>query len=147
MMDRKNKRLSLTLYESKRSDKFLEATKSNIFKMTTNVLSITSDNGTENADLFELNIPWFATNAYSSWQKGTIEQKHKQVRKFIPKGMSFKNITQEDLDLIALVINAETHLQNPFSCPLGIIITAEELKIYNELIKQKEPHRIFTLFK
>ena len=48
--------------------------------MLTKVKTITSDNGLENLRLNLLNIKWYATNAYSSWQKGTIEQKHKQIK-------------------------------------------------------------------
>ena len=62
--------------------------------MPTKVKSITSDNDLENSRLNLLNIKWYATNAYSSWQKGTIEQKHKQLRKFIPKGESLNKLNQ-----------------------------------------------------
>ena len=108
MIDRKSRRLSITIYENKQSNEFLKAVKNNIKNMNKKIKSITSDNGTENYDLVKLNIPWFSTNPYSSWQKGTIEQKHKQIRKFIPKGKSFKNLTQDDCDLISLIINAES---------------------------------------
>lgn len=62
--------------------------------MPTQVKSITSDNGLENSRLNLLNIKWYATNAYSSWQKGTTEQKHKQLRKFIPKCKSLNKLNQ-----------------------------------------------------
>ena len=48
--------------------------------MLTKVKSITFDNDLENSRLNLLNIKWYATSAYSSWQKGIIEQKHKQLR-------------------------------------------------------------------
>ena len=60
--------------------------------MLTKVKTITSDNGLENSRLNLLNIKWYVTNAYSSWQKGTTEQKHKQLRKFIPKGKSLNKL-------------------------------------------------------
>lgn len=146
MLDRKSKRLSITLYENKSSTNFLEAVKTNMDKMIDNVLSITSDNGSENWLLGDLNIDWYSTNAYSSWQKGSIEQKHKQIRKFIPKGKSFDKLNQEICDLIALVINVETYLQNSDIYQLGHIVTEEELKIYKELISGKEPNKIFMLW-
>ena len=62
--------------------------------MPTKVKLITSDNGLENSRLNLLNIKWYVTNAYSSWQKGTIEQKHKQLRKFIPKCKSLNKLNQ-----------------------------------------------------
>ena len=145
-VNRKSRRLSICLYQTKSSQSFLEAVKTNKKKMLTKVNSITSDNGTENALLDELKIPWFATNAYSSWQKGTIEQKHKQIRKFIPKGKSFSKLNQELCDLIALIINAETFLQSPHKYKLGKIVTKDELEKYYELLTQKEPHLVFRMW-
>ena len=143
MIDRKSRRLSITIYENKQSNEFLKAVENNIENMNQEIKSITSDNGTENYDLDQLNITWFSTNPYSSWQKGTIEQKHKQIRKFIPKGKSFKNLTQYDCDLISLIINAETYLQNTSKYKLGIIVTKEELQKYFKLLEKKNTHRIF----
>lgn len=114
--------------------------------MPTKVKLITFDNGLENSRLNLFNIKWYATNAYSSWQKGTIEQKHKQIRKFIPKGKSLNKLTQEMCDLISLVINAETYLQNPYKYKLGYIINKQELEKYYELINRKEPYPIFKLW-
>ena len=146
MIDRKSRRLSITIYENKQSNEFLKAVENNIENMNQEIKSITSDNGTENYDLVKLNIPWFSTNPYSSWQKGSIEQKHKQIRKFIPKGKSFKNLTQDDCDLIALVINAETYLQNTSKYKLGTTVTQEELQKYFKLLEKKDTHRIFQLW-
>lgn len=146
MIDRKSRRLSISLYEQKTSTEFLKAVRNNLKKMPTKVKSITSDNGLENSRLNLLNIKWYATNAYSSWQKGTIEQKHKQLRKFIPKGKSLNKLNQEMCDLISLVINAETYLQNPSKYKLGYIINKQELEKYYELINRKEPHPIFKLW-
>ena len=146
MIDRKSRRLSITIYENKQSNEFLKAVKNNIKNMNKKIKSITSDNGTENYDLVKLNIPWFSTNPYSSWQKGTIEQKHKQIRKFIPKGKSFKNLTQDDCGLISLIINAETYLQNTSKYKLGIIATKEEIQDYFKLLESKDTHPIFQLW-
>ncbi|WP_406602527.1 hypothetical protein ACJA29_03615 [Metamycoplasma sualvi] len=77
MIDRKSRRLSISLYEQKTNTEFLKAVRNNLKKLPTKVKSITSNNGLENSRLNLLNIKWYATNAYSSRQKGTIEQKHK----------------------------------------------------------------------
>jgi len=92
--------------EGKKGDKF------NVSKQSSELKTLTSDNGTENTRLNEITENWYCTDAYSSWQKGSIEQKHKQFRKFFPKGISFKNLTQEKLDQIILIINCETYYQN-----------------------------------
>ena len=49
-------------------------------------------------------------------------------------------------DLISLLINNETYLQNPSRYKLGYIINKQELEKYYELINQKEPHPIFKLW-
>ena len=65
---------------------------------------------------------------------------------FILKGKSFKNLTQDDCDLIALVINAETYLQNTSKYKLGTIVTKEELQNYFKLLESKDTHPIFKLW-
>ena len=57
MIDRKSRRLSITIYENKQSNEFLKAVENNIENMNQEIKSITSDNGTENYDLVKLNIP------------------------------------------------------------------------------------------
>lgn len=45
-------------------------------------------------------------DAYSSWQKPHIEQAHTLLRRVLPKGTSFDDLTQEDVDLICSHINS-----------------------------------------
>ena len=54
MIDRKSRRLSITLYENKQSSEFLKALKANMKKMNCKIKSITSDNGTENVRISEI---------------------------------------------------------------------------------------------
>ena len=81
-------------------------------------LSITADNGVENHQLKTLKKQFptienfYSTHSYAGWEKETIEQKNKQFRKFRRKGQSMDVLTQNDCDLISLVINCETYLQN-----------------------------------
>lgn len=42
----------------------------------------------------------------ASWQKGMIEKNHEFIRYILPKGSSFKNINQEDCNLIVNNINS-----------------------------------------
>ena len=48
----------------------------------------------------------FFCDPSSSWQKGGIEKNHEFIRYILPKGSSFKNITQEDCDLFTNNINS-----------------------------------------
>ena len=48
----------------------------------------------------------FYCDPSASWQKGGIEKNHEFIRYVLPKGSSFKNITQEDCNLIMNNINS-----------------------------------------
>lgn len=73
------------------------------------VKSLTVDNGTENRNHEEikrkLNAPVFFCHPYSSWEKGTNENTNGLVRRYLPRGSSLENITQNDLDDIAFELN------------------------------------------
>jgi len=74
------------------------------------VKSITFDRGPENSGYKIisniLNIPVYACNPYHSWEKGTVENTIKRIRKFVPKGTSVDNITQEYLTALADKFNS-----------------------------------------
>lgn len=63
--------------------------------------TITADNGKENSEhkkiTEKLTMPMFFCHAYHSWEKGTVENTVGRVRRFIPKGTSVDNVTQNDL--------------------------------------------------
>ena len=48
----------------------------------------------------------FFCDPSASWQKGGIEKNHEFIRYILPKGSSFKNITQEDCELFMNNINS-----------------------------------------
>jgi len=48
----------------------------------------------------------FYCNPYSSWQKGHVENNHLNLRKVLPKGRSFENLTQDDIDLMLSHVNS-----------------------------------------
>lgn len=74
---------------------------------------ILTDNGSEfsNPDIIEFNgndvfkSRIFYCDARASQQKGSIEVAHEYIRRFIPKGISFNNYTQDDIDLMINHIN------------------------------------------
>lgn len=54
--------------------------------------SITSDNGSEFAlfhDNFKDPFDVFFTHPFASFERGTSENQHKMIRRFIPKGIAF----------------------------------------------------------
>ena len=48
----------------------------------------------------------FFCDPHMSCQKGMIEKNHELIRNILPKGSSFKNITQEDCNLVMNNINS-----------------------------------------
>lgn len=72
---------------------------------TLDIKSITLDNGIENTHHEDIGIPTYFCDAYSSWQKGTVENVNKMIRRYIPKGTDLVTVTQQDLDWIADRIN------------------------------------------
>jgi IS30 family transposase len=68
-------------------------------------LSVSRDNGIENREHEALGIPSFFCDAYSSWQKGSIENANKMLRRYFPKGTDFSEVSQEEVDRAVLLIN------------------------------------------
>ena len=75
-----------------------------------NVKSVTSDNGCEfldpNAlkDIIKCNI--YYTRAYASWEKGSVENCNRIVRRWYPKGTDFSLLTRDDTRKLENAINS-----------------------------------------
>lgn len=76
---------------------------------------ILTDNGSEfsnpKAIEYRETMPFLRTNVFycdagSPYQKGAIEVNHELIRRVLPKGTSFNNLTQEDIDLMMNHINS-----------------------------------------
>lgn len=86
-----------------------------------NVLTITTDNGSEFvrheriAKALETTV-YFA-DSYASWQKGAIENTNKLVRQYIPKGTDFRELTDEYIHSVQLKLNRRPREKLNFSSP------------------------------
>lgn len=97
--------------------------------------TIITDNGTEFKDYEGIeesftgsSIPrtkQFYCDAYSSWQRGTNENINRMIRRFLPKGTSFKGLTRNAVKRIQKFIN--TYPRKMFS-----------FKTSNELFEKKQ---------
>ena len=72
--------------------------------------TITTDNGNEFADLASLEEELsgtliYFTHAYAAWEKGINERHNRILREFLPKGMSMKDLTYQELAHYTDVIN------------------------------------------
>jgi IS30 family transposase len=83
------------------------------------VKSITFDRGPENSGYkvigSKLNVLTFACNPYHSWEKGTVENTIKRIRRYFPKGETLEKVTNEDLALVETILNS-----TPRKCLGGI---------------------------
>ncbi|WP_172793792.1 IS30 family transposase [Streptococcus halotolerans] len=70
------------------------------------IKSITADNGSEFALLSDLEgVDIYFAHAYSSHERGTNENFNGLLREFIPKGVSLKGLTLDDLEMYTQAIN------------------------------------------
>ena len=82
-----------------------------IVEMSTNIkaISYTTDNGIENRHhsliTKKTGATVFFTEPYSSWQKGSVENANKMLRRYFPKGTDFSTISQTEVDWAVTLIN------------------------------------------
>jgi IS30 family transposase len=69
------------------------------------IKSITFDNGIENIYHQTIGVSTFFCDPYSSWQKGSVENVNKMIRRYIPNGTDMVHVSQLHLDWIADRIN------------------------------------------
>lgn len=62
-----------------------------------NPFSATLDNGPENARYEMLGIPTFFCHPYSAWEKPTIENTFKRLRRYIPKKSCLSNYSDKEI--------------------------------------------------
>ena len=95
---------------------------------------ILTDNEIENDENGELITKVFFCDPYKSSQKGSCERNHEFIRYVLPKGVSFDNLNQKDVDLIFSHINSTPRNSLGFKTPFELFKTAfgiEVLRILN----------------
>ena len=72
-------------------------------------VSVTHDNGAGFARHTRLRdglgMDTYFADPYSSWQRGSNENRNGRIRRYLPKGTGFEDLAQEDLDAIVGEIN------------------------------------------
>lgn len=69
--------------------------------------SITYDNGIENRNHESTGIKSYFCAPYHSWEKGSVENGNKMIRRYFPKGTDFTKVTQEQVDRVVFLINSK----------------------------------------
>ena len=87
--------------------------------------TLTQDNGSENAAHLklaeELQMLIYFCHAYHSWEKGSVENTNKRLRRFIPKGQSIDDLDEESIKEIEWILN-----NTPRKC-LGYLTPHEKM--------------------
>lgn len=98
------------------------------------VRSVTTDNGPEFALHYELAdtlaIPSYFADPYSAYQRGSNEHFNGRLRRYLPKGTSFHDLTQDELDQLVHEINNR---------PRKILDWATPAEIFHELTWNPTP--------
>lgn len=86
-----------------------------------NVLTITTDNGTEFMQheriAKALDATVYFADSYCSWQKGAIENTNKLIRQYLPKGTDFNEVGDMVIKNIQYKINRRPREKLGFLCP------------------------------
>lgn len=116
-----------------RKEKYVDARKISNLKSATNkeaicdmkkdkkINSFTFDNGLENREHEHLGVPTFFCDAYSSWQKGGVENINKMLRWFFPKGCDIGNYSDEYVKMAVDTINGKPRKSLGYKTPLEVM--------------------------
>lgn len=125
LVDRKTLFTKLVLLESKNALQLSQQTIKTLKKYKPYLHTITSDNGKEfamhQAIAKELNIQYYFTHPYSSYECGTVENTNGLIRRYIPKKSSFEHLTQEILNKIEHKLNNRPRKKLGFFTPNEIV--------------------------
>ena len=110
LVGRKSRMLLARKVRSKQSDEVIAAMIAALEDLpATWARTITLDNGTEfyhhQRITDELGIATYFADPYAAYQRGTNENTNGLLRQYLPKGMSFDNLTQQQLDAIVDELN------------------------------------------
>ena len=97
--------------------------------------TLTSDNGPENAAHKKVSdvtgISSYLCYPYHSWEKGSVENMIGRIRRFVPKGRSIDNLSEEKLKVIENILN-----NTPRKC-LSYLTPNE---VYEKMLKSSTTH-------
>ena len=89
------------------------------------IRTITGDNGTEFADheeiANELDIDFYFTHPYSSWEKGTNENTNGLIRQYFPKGTDFNTVSTDTIAYVERQLNSRPRKTLDYKKPIDVI--------------------------
>lgn len=112
---------------------------------------ILTDNGVEFKDPMSLEYApngcqrtrIFFCDPQASWQKPHIEKNHTLIRRILPKGKSFDNLTQEDIRLVCCTINSVAREMFDNKTPFQLFDSKDNKKLLDSLnLKAIPPDKV-----
>jgi len=95
--------------------------------------SMTQDNGKENyrheVTSKKLGLEMYFCHPYHSWEKGTVENRNKNIRRFFPKGTDFTKVRPKEIQTVEDILN-----NTPMEC-LGYLTPYEKMDKYLKRVK------------
>jgi len=82
-----------------------------------------------------LDVKIYFCDPYSSWQKGTVENRNKIIRKFIPKGSDLRRYDEDDIRAV------EDYLNDRYLKCLRYATPEEKLEIHRSRKKENKKQR------
>ena len=128
MIERKTNMFLQTKVASKKPQVVARAAWRLLLPYKKNVLTITTDNGSE-----FMNHRWltkhigatvYFADPFCSGQKGAVENANKLLRQYFPKGTDFRLVDQQELDRIQAKINRRPRQKLNFSSPKEIFFNS-----------------------
>ena len=92
------------------------------FKNEIVINSLTLDNGIENKHWEKLDINTFFCDPYSSWQKGSVENVNKMIRRYIPKGADISKYSKKFIKKIETILNNKPRKILNYKTPLEAML-------------------------
>ena len=106
LIDMNTGKMHLRFYD-RRMEGFKEALEYVIHKDNLEIKTLTMDNGGENNKLHKI-LPreiMFNCHPYCSGEKGTLENRHRLIRRILPKSHSLDAYTNKDLEVVEEFVN------------------------------------------
>jgi IS30 family transposase len=83
--------------------------------------TITFDNGVENYHHRQLDVDTYFCKPFASWQKGSVENVNKLLRRYLPRNTDFDALTDHDIHIIQEKLNSRPRKRLNYQTPNEVI--------------------------
>jgi IS30 family transposase len=132
IVDRYSRLVLIKRVETKHADGVTTATISLLKPYRDKVFTITADNGKEFAGhetmSKELDAQVYFAHPYSSWERGLNENTNGLIRQYFPKGSSFEDITDEQVEAVMHHLNHRPRKGLNYQTPHAVFFAQAERK-------------------